>query len=209
VLFRSDVSSDGWITAVATKYRLFLLIFIDETSSIQFRYSDVAALNSTGIDDIPGCLYPTDPGYNATNCQIQYDALKINNASYTPTISDLGTVRDSCFYGENDEYVAVAVARPQGVPVGYGGVYVFDRDTKEQIYYYPGDAVPQISTHPEYYIHYYDINNYLIPAAVQVEQASNGDLLVFSSSGNIIRMGTEGEVMPPAVGGLINIIINY
>jgi hypothetical protein len=177
-----DASGDGWITAETVKWGASLGIpFRQEIRVVVFRYEDLASMNTE-------CLHPTHPHYNEQACLDQLESISIPHTNFDPAPVSHG--RRHPIFWQNDTLVAVAVTRPQGAQSGHCGVHVFDRVTKDRVYYYPGSFAPNVHQYPSEFTNYPDVNVYLIPNPMKLLEASNGDLLVFSHAGNIARLGT-------------------
>ncbi len=157
------VVKDGWIMTVVKNYNVLI-----EDLLVYFRYSDVEAMNA-----------------NSDHAQALKDiSLPIDRFSPKTSGKTFGI---PAFWGK--ERIAVPAARPQADTTNNNGVYIFDRNTKQQLYYYPATFNANVYFYQNDFILDADPLIHYLPPPESIIEGSNGDLYVGTHSGQIVRLG--------------------
>jgi len=175
--YRADAlvtSSDGWVAARISWQNALLT----ERRLVIFRYQDIDDMNSRPDDQVLSEITLPLENFSPTIIQ-SYDFSGMPHSS---------GIREACFW--QLDKIVVPVGSEQWDLTGHTGVFVFNRETKEQVYYYPGGRAGNQHYVPGQFSNYPDSNIQLIPNPVRAIPAANGDLLIGTSwAGQIARLG--------------------
>jgi len=172
-------SDDGWVMARIYWEEGLLKNF----RTVLFDYADIDLLNGM---------------INSNALQ----EIMIPLESFVPSIDRKG-VRSSCFWRNGRIVVPVGCEQTDGA--GKTGVYVFDRETKQQLFYYPAGRTGHAFYDPQHYSYYPDSNVQLVPNPIFALPADNGDLFVGTGwAGQIARLG-----IPEGMSRTIAIVSPY
>lgn len=111
--------------------------------------------------------------------------------SFAPSIDRKG-VRSACFW--RNKRIVIPVGCEQTDGTGKTGIYVFDRETKQLLFYYPAGRTGHAFYDPQHYSYYPDSNVQLVPNPTFALAAINGDVFIGTGwAGQIARLGiSEG-----------------